>query len=77
MSTEFDPDEWLQVWTLTAEDALAFFNLHPRGCEVKVLKEGPETERERAKYKPEAKLFGIRANPAVPGAHTAPNAKKE
>ncbi len=73
---DIEPDEWLMVWTLTPESALKFFGLDARKHEVKVLKEGPETEREREKYRPDAKLFGIRAMPAVPGAHSTPEARK-
>lgn len=77
MTTEFEPDEWLQVWTLTPENALAFFGLDAATHEVVVLKDSPQTDREREKYRPEAKLFGIRAMPAVPGAHSTPDVRKE
>lgn len=65
----FDPDDYLQVWTLSPERALAFFGLDAATHEVVILKTAPETERERASYRADAVLYGIRATPAVPGAH--------
>lgn len=69
---EIDPDSWLMVWTLTPESALNFFGLDATDHEVVVLKEGPQSERERERYRPDAKLFGIRA---MPGAHCAPDVR--
>ena len=77
MTTEFEPDEWLQVWTFTPERALAFFGLDAASYEVVVLKDGPQTERERMRYRAGAKLFGIKAMPAIPGAHSTPDARRE
>ena len=65
----FDPDDYLQVWSISPETALAFFGLSADTHEVVVLKPRPETEREIASYHPWAVLYGIRAMPAVPGAH--------
>jgi hypothetical protein len=72
---KFDPDEWLQVWTFSAERALAFFGL-AADTPVVVLEEGPKTEWACERYHAEAKLFGIRGTPAVPGAHSTPDARK-
>lgn len=72
----FDPDDWLQVWTFSSARALAFFGLSASSHEVIVLKERPETDRERVHYRDDAKLFGIRATPAVPGAHSTPDARR-
>lgn len=76
MTTGFEPDEWLMVWTTSAERSLSFFNLDAATHEVKVLADGPQTEGDKRRYKPEAKLFGIRAVPAVPGSHSTPDVRK-
>jgi hypothetical protein len=57
---EFERDSEILVWSLTAESALAFFGYSREQAKaVRVIKEAPETERERERYAPEAKLFGI------------------
>lgn len=70
-------DEWLQVWTTTPERALSFFGLDAAKYEVVLLADGPQTARDKERFKPEAKLFGIRATPAVPGHHSTPDVRKE
>lgn len=51
-------DAYAKVWSLTPESARRFFG-QPADAEVVVLKEKPESERELARYAPEAKLFGV------------------
>ncbi len=70
-----DPDEYLQVWSTSPERALQFFGLSADAHEVVILKAAPETERERTRYRSAAVLYGIRATPAVPGAHADETAK--
>ena len=49
------------VWTLTPESAAQFFGLAPElaSARVRVVKEAPETQRERERYVPEAKLYAV------------------
>lgn len=56
---EIERDTEIRVWSLTAESALAFFGYSRARATVRVIKEAPETDRERERYAPEAKLFGI------------------
>lgn len=51
-------ERYAKVWSLTAESARAFFG-QADDVEVVVLKERPESERERERYDPGAKLFGV------------------
>ncbi len=51
-------DRYAKVWTLTPESARAFF-AQGDDSEVVVLKERPESDREKQKYCAEAKLFGV------------------
>jgi transcription antitermination factor NusG len=57
--------EYLEIWTLTAERARAFCGAAPE-APVVVLKERPETDREIAKYRPDAKLFGVKLPASKP-----------
>jgi len=58
VTIEYDKP-YIEIWSLTAEDACRFFGVDPEKHHVVVLKDKPTTEREVAKYKPEAKLFGV------------------
>lgn len=51
-------DEYARVWCLNEHDAAHFFGWDDP--EVVMLKSAPETDREKEKYKPEAKLYGVR-----------------
>lgn len=51
-------DAKVLIWSMDKESALAFFG-YPPGTPIRVLKEHPETERDREKYDPNAKLFSI------------------
>lgn len=57
-SEHIERDPMIRVWSMDEESALGFFG-YPKGTPIRVLKERPETEREREKYDPKAKLFGI------------------
>lgn len=57
---KFEPDEFAHVWTVGGPDQARFFFGASPDAEVVCLKPSPQTERERAKYKPEAKLYGVR-----------------
>ncbi len=57
--TEFEHVPWLEVWSTSPERAREMFGL-PADTLVVVLKDGPETEREKERYRPEAKLYGLR-----------------
>ena len=57
--TMIERDRYARVWSLTPESARTFFG-QPDTVEVVVLKEWPESERDKARYAPEAKLFGVR-----------------
>jgi hypothetical protein len=48
-----------EVWTLSEQSAREFFGA-PRTAVVVVLKERPELPREIERYRPDAKLFGVR-----------------
>lgn len=52
-------DDEILVWALSEEAALAFFGYQGQGRPVRVAKERPETDREKEKYDPEAKLYAI------------------
>lgn len=47
------------VWALHEEGALSFFGLPP-GTPVRLLQRGPQTEREKERYAPEANLYAIK-----------------
>lgn len=61
MPAQIEHDEYLQVWTFSATDALDLFGLNPEHYEVVKLQACPITEREIERYKPECALFGIKA----------------
>lgn len=63
--SDMEHDEYIQVWTFTAESALELFGLTPKEYEVTVLKDKPTTEHEIAKYRPEVKLFGVKRRASV------------
>jgi len=56
---EIEHDREIKVWSLDEDSALNFFGYKREDVTIRVLKEAPETEREREKYSPAAKLFGI------------------
>lgn len=62
--TNIEHDEYLQVWSLDAESALRMFGYSSITHDVVVLKNGPRTERETAKYRADAKMFGIKVKVA-------------
>lgn len=53
-------DEYLYIWTFNEADALACFGLSADTHTVVLLKDKPTSEREIAKYRDDAKLFGIK-----------------
>lgn len=55
---EHDPE--IRVWSMDEDGALNFFGYDKADVEIRVIKDKPETEREREKYDPRAKLFGIK-----------------
>lgn len=65
---EIEHDRYVRVWTLTEQSARDFFGAPERAIVV-VLKERPETDREKEKYRDDAKLFGVRL--PVPGCRCA------
>lgn len=52
--------DYIEIWSTTPERALGFFGLSANDYNVVVLKDKPETKREIEKYRPEAKLYGLR-----------------
>jgi hypothetical protein len=58
---EIEYDEYLQIWSMSAQSALECFGLASATHEVVVLKDKPETAREIERYKPDAKLYGIKS----------------
>lgn len=60
MSESIERDEFIRVWSTSEERALSTFGFSLETHEVTVLKHAPETKAERAKYLPEAKLFGLK-----------------
>lgn len=60
MKNKIEHMPWIEVWSTSAESARAFFFGPNSDALVVVLKDGPTTERERERYLPTAKLFGVR-----------------
>jgi hypothetical protein len=54
---DFEPERECRVWCLSEQDARDFFGA--QHAKVRVIKEAPETEREKERYRPEAKLYGV------------------
>jgi hypothetical protein len=54
----FEPDREVRVWSMDEESARQFFGAGP-DAKVRVVKEAPETEREKQRYDEKAKLFAI------------------
>lgn len=57
MTIEYEPYP-LRVWAISQDAARAFFGL-PADTLAIVLKDEPETPDERAKYRPNAKLYAF------------------
>lgn len=55
---EYEPDKELFVWTVGEDEARYFFG-QPLTAPVRVVKEAPETEDERQRYRPDAKLYAV------------------
>jgi len=55
----FEPDKEIRVWAMDEKGALAFFGFSAYDKVVRVIKDAPETEREKEKYDAKAKLFSI------------------
>lgn len=64
---EIDPDAELFVWALTEAEARRFFG-SPSDAVCRVVKQQPETPREKARYRADAKLFAVKSPdlPATP-----------
>jgi len=59
-STEsIERDEYIQVWALTAEHALACFGLTPETHHAIVLLDRPITDDQKRRRRPDARLYGI------------------
>jgi hypothetical protein len=76
MTIEHDAESF--VWTFTADKARSFFG-QDQDAPVRVAKDGPQTDDEKAKWKPTAKLFAVTITPkrrATPNSvHGTPGAR--
>lgn len=59
VSRGFEPDREIKVWALDEKGALDFFGFSAYDKIVHVIKNAPETEREKEKYCAAAKCFAI------------------
>lgn len=55
---EYDPE--IKIWALDEQGALDFFGFQRDRFEIRVVKSAPETEHEKQKYSPNAKLFALK-----------------
>lgn len=55
----FKPDREIRVWAMSEQGALDFFGFSAYDKIVRVIQDGPQTDREKEKYTAKSKLFGI------------------